>query len=511
MTDHPRAARALVTTILLPASLAAVAIGAGALGAGAFDADAAHTNAPVAPVVVDDRFQHAKHEKLFPLCETCHAGVNDAAQSVWPSAAQCTSCHDGTIEARVDWQPRPGPRKTNVRFTHPAHARAAAARNVADTALARNCAACHTERGASRMAVQNAVVGQCIDCHGLTAPHFDVPSAACATCHMSLSEAATLTREDIARFPKPSSHDTPGYAAGGHGKEARGPGPPGTPRAVAASCATCHVQNFCITCHVDAPESPVITALARDDRSPPFASSVVAPPSHASASFLRTHGRDAQRRLATCATCHTQESCTSCHVGVPPRAIARLAKAGEGRAPGARVERRAPATHTRTFIDRHGSEASARPATCESCHVRDTCLECHRPEGAQRTAYHPNGFLTRHPSAAYTREASCSDCHNPAQFCQSCHQQSGLVANSRLGTGGYHDAFRGFSLGHGQAARQTLESCASCHAERDCTACHSAVSGGFRFNPHGPGFNAARARSKNPTLCTACHGQAVPR
>jgi hypothetical protein len=138
------------------------------------------------------------------------------------------------------------------------------------------------------------------------------------------------------------------------------------------------------------------------------------------------------------------------------------------------------------------------------------CLDCHRPEATQQSRYHAQGFLTRHPSAAYAREASCSDCHNPAQFCQSCHQQSGLVATSRIGQAGYHDVFRGFSLGHGQAARQSLESCAACHAERDCTACHSAVGGGFRFNPHGPGFNAARLLSKNPSLCAACHGTAIP-
>jgi hypothetical protein len=138
------------------------------------------------------------------------------------------------------------------------------------------------------------------------------------------------------------------------------------------------------------------------------------------------------------------------------------------------------------------------------------CLTCHRPDVGPQSRYHPESFLTRHPSAAYSRSASCSDCHNPAQFCQSCHQQAGVVAARRIGAAGYHDAFRGFALGHGQAARQSLESCASCHAERDCTACHSAVGGGFRFNPHGPGFNAARMRSKNPSLCIACHGTAIP-
>jgi hypothetical protein len=169
-----------------------------------------------------------------------------------------------------------------------------------------------------------------------------------------------------------------------------------------------------------------------------------------------------------------------------------------------------PPSHTIEFRERHGAEASARPRSCETCHARSSCLQCHRPDAGPESRYHPRNFITRHPSSAYSREANCSDCHNPAQFCQSCHQQSGLVATGRLATAGYHDAFRGFSLGHGQAARQSLESCAACHAERDCTACHSAVGAGFRFSPHGPGFNAARMRAKNPSLCIACHGRVIP-
>ena len=254
----------------------------------------------------------------------------------------------------------------------------------------------------------------------------------------------------------------------------------------------------------------MILALALDERTPAFATSQPVPASHAAPGFLRTHGRDAQRANAGCAICHTRESCTSCHIGAQPRTIAALPAAGPGRSAGALLTRAAPSTHTREFRERHGADANARPATCETCHTRSTCLECHRPDGARQSNYHPQGFVTRHPSSAYAREASCSDCHNPAQFCQSCHQQAGLIAAARIGRTGYHDAFRGFSLGHGQAARQSLESCASCHAERDCTACHSAVGGGFRFSPHGPGFNAARVRSRNPSVCVACHGRAIP-
>ena len=74
---------------------------------------------------------------------------------------------------------------------------------------------------------------------------------------------------------------------------------------------------------------------------------------------------------------------------------------------------------------------------------------------------------------------------------------------------GYHDAKQFFLVGHGEAARQSLESCVTCHVERDCMQCHSAL-GGRRFNPHGPGFDPERLRRKNAEVCTACHGTAIP-
>jgi hypothetical protein len=458
-----------------------------------------------------ERFPHDKHAKLFPLCATCHAGITAPGEPLWPSAASCRSCHDGQVTRTVTWEPRAGPRAGNLRFTHEGHTRAAFAKNTGDSALTANCGACHTATGAARMAVRPVVLAQCLECHQVRVPHTDAPSTACATCHVPLAGAPSLTAADVAHFPKPASHSAPGFRTGEHGIAARVPGAHGSTPAISASCATCHSRALCITCHVNAPESPVIQALAVDQRSPRYHGTLPTPSSHTAPAFLTAHGKAAQRDGATCATCHTRESCATCHTGSLPRSVAALPAGGPGRAAGAQPNRKPPASHTWEFRDRHGPEANARQSSCEGCHTRSSCLECHRPDPSHAKAFHPAAFLTRHPSAAYTREANCSDCHNPAQFCQSCHQKSGLVATRKIGRAGYHDAFRGFSLGHGQAARQSLESCASCHAERDCTACHSAVSGGFGFSPHGPGFNAARMRAKNSSVCVACHGRAIPR
>lgn len=466
-----------------------IALAVAVLGGGALVA------APFGARHHQEGFSHPKHANLFPLCTTCHAGVTEPEQPVFPNPASCASCHDGVVEQRVSWQPRAGARGGNLRFTHGAHHRAVTARDPADSVLVRSCSNCHTREGEPRMAVRHASSQRCLACHEFTAPHVDNPPAACAKCHVPLADAPGLTAQEIADFPKPGSHEAPDFRLGGHGRLARVT--QGGRVGIAASCATCHARNLCISCHVNAAESPVISALKLDHRSPVFALTQPVPASHSRPDFIRTHGRDAERGTASCATCHTRESCATCHSGTAPRAVATLPEAG-------------PPSHTWDFREKHGPEASARPRTCQTCHVRSMCLTCHRPDVGPQARYHPESFITRHPSAAYSRAASCSDCHNPAQFCQSCHQRSGVVAARRIGAAGYHDAFRGFTLGHGQAARQSLESCASCHAERDCTACHSAVGGGFRFNPHGPGFNAARMRSKNPSLCIACHGTAVP-
>lgn len=457
-------------------------------------------------------FPHEKHAKLFPTCTTCHEGVVESGASVFPDATSCASCHDGTVKPRVVWTPPEGPRATNLRFSHATHATASERKNPADSALAQRCSSCHVPDGAQRMTVRHAVVGQCLSCHGIAGSHFDVDRNACKTCHVSLTEATTLTREAIAKFPRPASHNAPEFRLGSHGTEARSGGTGAGSTPIAASCATCHSRDLCLSCHVNAPESPEIRSLGLESRAPAFTGTLPVPPGHKDVNFLRTHGPSARQSTATCTTCHTRESCVTCHAGgAPPRAISRIPLAGVGRAEGAHVTRKSPQNHTASFREGHGPEANARPGTCESCHQRLTCLGCHRPDNTRRQAYHPTGFLTKHPTYAYARASNCSDCHNPAQFCQRCHQESGLAAAARvIGGSGYHDAYRGFALGHGQAARQSLESCVSCHAERDCTSCHSAVGSGYRFSPHGPGFDPGRAQAKNPSTCIACHGRAVP-
>ena len=448
-----------------------------------------------------DRFDHWQHRTLFPRCTSCHGGVVVAGAALWPEAKDCAQCHDGTVEERVEWTPPAGPPRTNLRFTHPKHAEVILRASQRDSALA--CETCHAV-GGERMQVRLAVVQSCLDCHGVRTAHLSAPDTSCATCHVPLARAVRLTRKDVAEFPAPPSHKRPDFAFALHGKLARADGK----QEVSQACATCHAREFCSDCHVNAPEVAAIQALAGDTRSTAHEAELRAPPSHQDPDFVFRHGADARKSSMACATCHTQESCLSCHVG-KPAAVRALPAAGPGRGKGADVRRARPVSHGQDFSEMHGPVADSRPQSCEGCHARPQCLDCHRPNPADATpGYHPAGFLTRHPASAYSRETNCSDCHNSAQFCADCHVNSGLSARGELNAG-YHDARRSFLLGHGQAARQNLESCVACHAERDCLTCHSAL-GGRRFNPHGPGFDAAGLRRKNSQMCTACHGAAIP-
>ncbi len=452
-----------------------------------------------------EEFDHAKHARLFPTCQGCHAGISDASQPVWPTAQSCASCHDGTVEKKVEYAPPAGSPASNLRFTHAKHLEASGARLPADSTIL--CQSCHIPAEGKWMAVERTVSADCRSCHQLPADHFAAADTACATCHVTLAEAQGLSREQIAHFGKPASHDAPDFLTKrGHGEQAKAPG--GGSWAVSPSCATCHARDFCAQCHVNAPEVRLIQALAPDPRSTAIKAELKEPATHEAASFMASHGGSARRDPATCAACHTQQSCVSCHRAQPSVAMA-LPAASPARGLGAQIERKRPASHVQGWADNHGQEASASPKTCAACHARSECLDCHRPSPGGTGSYHPAGFLVRHPSAAFNRQSDCSSCHNQANFCATCHQQSGLAGNGRALSGGYHDSRGAFLLNHGTTARLNLESCITCHTERDCLACHSAQT--RRFNPHGPGFDPERLRKKNPQTCAACHGNNIPK
>jgi hypothetical protein len=258
---------------------------------------------------------------------------------------------------------------------------------------------------------------------------------------------------------------------------------------------------------VDA-ERDVIAAFPAappDMELPPAVAHYNEPTTHLAGRWLTLHGVEASRQ--ECATCHTSNDCTSCHVQPLPEAVRTMPARGDVVAPGVHVVASAPTSHESVFfLQAHTGLAASGDASCATCHQESFCVSCH--DGPVGGGYHENDFLARHTAAAFGRDAECSSCHSTQVFCRECHVQVGLVGTGRLGPG-YHDDGPVWLLRHGQAARQNLESCASCHRQVDCTQCHG-VLGAFKVSPHSAGFDAERAWARSPRTCLACHSTGNP-
>ncbi len=463
-------------------------------------------------------FPHAQHEKLFPTCLGCHAGVpkGDAA-STFPSPAVCASCHNGTIKPRVEWSAPRARTLGLLSFQHVAHLAKAA-----DV----GCASCHATGGDTKwMNVSRAEPERCGACHAHQASGHLADDNKCSTCHRTLVAATGLSEQRVAGLPKPASHARGDFVAS-HGKSASAAG---------ANCATCHARESCARCHVDAGRSATIRALGSDQRIAHLvagkAPSYPTPADHRAAEFELTHGAVAKANIARCATCHARASCETCHIGDGARAMLKqLPEPAEGGARGVQLERPTPTAshaigvtyllasaqgsqqgdsakhkvlvHPSGFARSHGGLASSGQLQCTNCHAQRFCTDCHVGELSGRR-YHPSNFVASHPAKAYGRDTECSSCHTTEAFCRSCHMQTGVAAKPGVRSTVFHNAQPFWLLEHGRAARQDLTNCTTCHQQKYCLQCHSDV--GSRINPHGAGFNAAMMSKRNSQICLVCH------
>jgi len=442
-----------------------------------------------------DSFPHARHERLFTTCASCHAGIatGDTARFL-PSPDVCASCHNGELVRAVNWTPSPR-RATNVVMDHPRHLALFARAGIGPEAA---CQRCHAAADTLPfMSVGRADPERCVGCHGRGAPSH-LAQRSCAPCHVPLHDTPGLDIAAIGAFAKPPSHDSSWTL--NHGAAATG-----------STCAVCHAQQFCAACHVNARGVDAIRDLAPDDRVAAIVQTETVtyprPPSHLAADWPRQHGVTARAGVAECANCHTQESCLGCHrvqERVPP--VLELPRRSRGGAAGVDLSGIKPADHTPDQLLRHRVVAAGGTATCNVCHRPSYCASCH--DAAKAPGFHGPNFVARHAQAAYSAETECAACHQTQVFCRSCHRMVG-EADTGAPTGKFHDKQPGWLFGHGGVARRAIETCAGCHEQTFCLRCHSAV-GGQGVNPHGSTFDP-RVESKNPATCRLCHGASIPK
>lgn len=170
--------------------------------------------------------------------------------------------------------------------------------------------------------------------------------------------------------------------------------------------------------------------------------------------------------------------------------------------------------------------SSGNVATCAQCHEQSTCDTCHFAEaglGALRlppalrltekshlALIHRGDYLFRHPWDARADSGSCVKCHSP-DYCRDCHDQRGLSSRAALTrTDGYQYhgpgiLFPGSPEFHGSAARRDPISCAACHEDGsagNCTSCHA--EGAFGGNPHPKNWKS-RLDKRSAQVCRLCH------
>ncbi len=454
----------------------------------------------------DAGFPHVKHAKLFPTCGSCHAGIatGDSA-SMFPPAPSCKECHNGDDVKVVAWSAA-AVRPTNLRFDHARHSRST---DSAGTSM--DCARCHGDGPSVKngMLVARPRPETCIGCHAHEAPSHLAPTSRCATCHVPLARATTLSDSAVGALPKPPSHAEPNFIST-HGIAVK-----------TETCATCHARESCARCHLNAATLAPIVALGSDARIARLLkgrpATYVLPSSHRRSDFPDAHGALAQMSVQTCATCHAQPSCRACHTGLlGARTINALPRGEPGKPAGIQLlppplslvattdplGGRVVRVHPANFTLAHGPVAATGRLDCAGCHQQTFCSSCHQGTGQRR--FHAFNFVSRHAAESYARETKCASCHNTEVFCRSCHREvAGIGAGSNRRAGTAHAGQPLWLLQHGEAARRGMPGCASCHQQTDCMRCHSAF--GSRINPHGPDFNAKAMQKRNPTLCSYCH------
>jgi hypothetical protein len=485
-------------------------------------------------------FPHEDHARLFPLCISCHEGVPTGdLTEFYPDPELCARCHDGIREEPVEWT---GPTRhiTNLDFSHPEH------QTAADRPV--ECTECHTVGGDRREPVHLALATRCFDCHDAHPAEEHFLDAVCTNCHVPLAETR-FSRARVAELPEPVTHQDPRFLAELHGELVQQD---------PTRCSTCHTRELCTTCHVDAQQVASIGEIPRAGEAlelPAFVARYPVPESHLHPRWETIHGRIAS--AAECSTCHTRESCQTCHDEPGTRATrlaGELPSRRQVEAPGVVLAGRAPASHASPwFATRHGEVASTRRETCATCHARTTfCGACHTPIAAAdlpepvASAGRPvllamlatgeatgpvtdvAGVLLRAEAGGLVRTDTVPPPRPGVVDTVSVTRAGGRVhvphevtpaaarqARARAPRGGeFHPP--GFATRHSTASYGRALDCAQCHNTRTfCRDCHT--ESGFQARGRlGQGFHDAEpvwllrhGQAARQTLesCTTCHAQ----
>jgi hypothetical protein len=434
------------------ASVSAAKAGAGAAKAGASvsapKAGASGALAAPSPLIfpvqsIPLRFDHARHLKMGPRCETCHISASSSTSvgdNLIPPEAACRGCHKidraqptkavapGQPAARCDachvsdagpggagngggaghlgapagvvvgWMPSklvPEPPRVwlsrpNLKFNHQLHV----ARGV-------GCELCHANVALGGLATRADLptMPQCLACHdGKQA------TARCAACH--LTEPDGRLRTSLASAATAAVGGTGKLVPSGvlRGLDAHGP-TFSRDHAQAGRdegyCLSCHRRSECLDCHGGA----------------------VRPFDIHPSDYVSLHGVDARRNTPDCSSCHRNQSfCVGCHqrtgVAADPTGGLPGRPASNPFGTGTQLKQFHPPgwVHDEgAGPSGHSQQAKRNLRSCVSCHREESCLACHSADPARGGGVSPHGPVfggtARCKALADRNRRACLKCH----------------------------------------------------------------------------------------------------
>ncbi|MBK8263893.1 MAG: cytochrome C [Nannocystis sp.] len=344
------------------------------------------------------RYSHAQHLALGIGCDRCHTGAatsTSSADFLFPKGASCDGCHTAQ-------HPRPAGVKAQCELCHAgAKGEAVTAKLVAPRprlifnhrlhmSRGASCEGCHGDMTKVRLATTSQLPSEasCLSCHdGAQA------TQRCGACHPSESSGRLAIRDWADRaapmlVPKGTS------AWGAAHDLAFVEDHRGIAKANPSLCASCHSEASCAECHAGAIRPMRIHA----------------------ADYMTTHALDSRAKTQDCSSCHrAQTDCLACHerVGLGAGPDRRF---GPGTSLRFHPESFVGPLGS---AQGHAMAAQRNLAACASCHTEDTCLACHTSAGLGRggmsVSPHGAGFTSsaRCQALASRNHRVCLKCHVP--------------------------------------------------------------------------------------------------
>ncbi len=207
-------------------------------------------------------------------------------------------------------------------------------------------------------------------------------------------------------------------------------------------------------------------------------------------------------QTVVCMQCHEHKkdfakaNCTKCHkdmAELPPKRVAEF-------------------VHRDVLITGRHTVNRGNIRTCANCHDRTFCTDCHAkstklkpdikfPQKVGLHLVHRGDYIATHRFDVARLGYTCNRCHGRS-FCVDCHQARGVRYAGSSSPASPHPP--GWVTNHGMAARANIISCASCHdkgAKSNCVKCH----GPAGINPHPPNWNSKAHLSITSRSCRICH------